>query len=230
VIDAGADVLEIGMPFSDPVADGPTIQKADERAIAAGMTPDLLFDMIREIREYSDIPLVLLTYCNSVYARGVERFYQEAASAGLDGILVVDMPLEESDPVVRIARRVGIDPIFLIAETTSDRRLGHILSRAGGFLYLVSTLGVTGVREELSPEVEALIARVKKMTELPVAVGFGISRPDQMKSLHAAGADAVIVGSAIVQRVEEQLRQKEKGWLRVGDYIRKMKGAIRTEK
>ncbi|MDD1672815.1 MAG: tryptophan synthase subunit alpha, partial [Methanomicrobiales archaeon] len=209
IIDAGADVLELGMPFSDPIADGPTIQKADDRALASGMTPDHLFGMIREIRTYSAIPLVILTYYNIVYSRGIDRFYQEAAASGLDAILIVDLPPEESDEAVHAAGKNGIDQIFLVSETTSDERLEMILSRAGGFLYLVSTLGVTGARQELSPNIVTLLTRVKQGTDLPVAVGFGISRPEQVESLIRAGADAVIVGSAIVQHIEMNLGDAE---------------------
>ncbi|MDD1678516.1 MAG: tryptophan synthase subunit alpha, partial [Methanomicrobiales archaeon] len=176
IIDAGADVLELGMPFSDPVADGSVIQEADERALAAGMTPDLLFSLLREIRNYSEIPLVILTYYNSVFTRGVARFYEEAAAAGADAILIVDLPVEESEEVVAVAQQTGIDPIFLVTATTSEERLSRITSRAGGFLYLVSTLGVTGMREDRFPHIEDLIRTVRKTSLLPIAVGFGISR------------------------------------------------------
>ncbi|MDD1675720.1 MAG: tryptophan synthase subunit alpha [Methanomicrobiales archaeon] len=225
VIDGGADILELGVPFSDPVADGPTIQRADERAIAAGMTTDGIFAMIRAIREYSDIPLVLLVYCNSVYARGITQFYDEAAVSGLDGILIVDMPAEESDEALVNATRTGIDQIFLVAETTSEERLQKILRRAKGFLYLVSRLGVTGVREGLSPEIGHLITRVKGSTRLPLAVGFGISRPEEAHSLIRAGADAVIVGSAIVERIEQNHGDLAKSSREVKAYVSMMKKA-----
>jgi tryptophan synthase alpha chain len=226
VIDAGADVLELGMPFSDPVADGPVIQRADERALAAGTTPDQLFSLIREIRGGSDIPIVILCYYNSVFVRGVNRFYHEAADAGADAILVVDLPLEESDEVVRIAGEAGIDPVFLVAETTSDQRLEQIVSRARGFLYLVSTTGVTGVREGLFPHMADLIGRVRTVSSLPIAVGFGISRPEQVRSLQNSGADAVIVGSAIVQRIQEHPGDVETASREIGRYIREMKRAM----
>jgi tryptophan synthase alpha chain len=226
VINAGADILELGMPCSDPVADGPVIQRADERALASGITPDHLFSLIREIRSFSGIPLVILCYYNTVFARGMERFYQEAAEAGADAVLIVDLPLEESDEATRIASERGIDPIFLVAETTSDPRLERIAARAGGFLYLVSTLGVTGIREDLFPRMEDLITRVHRVSPLPVAVGFGVSRPEQVRSLRASGADAVIVGSAIVQRIEDHLEDRERGCDEVAEYIRGLKGAL----
>jgi tryptophan synthase alpha chain len=226
VIKAGADVLELGMPFSDPVADGPVIQRADERALAAGMTPDHLFSLIREIRTGSEIPLVILTYYNSVFTRGVRRFYEEAAEAGADAILIVDLPLEESDEAVQIARETGIAPVFLVAETTSDLRLASIASRAEGFLYLVSTLGVTGIREDLFPQMKDLIARVRRVSRLPLAVGFGISRPEQVRSLQSSGADAVIVGSAIVRRIQETPGDVEVGCREIAAYVREMKQAM----
>jgi len=226
IIEAGADVLELGIPFSDPIADGPTIQKADDRALASGMTPDCLFGMIREIRAYSAIPLVLLTYYNIVYSRGIDRFYQEAAASGLDAILIVDLPPEESDDAVYAAGKNGIDQIFMVSETTSDERLKRALSRAGGFLYLVSTLGVTGTRQELSPNIKTLLSRVKQATDLPVAVGFGISRPEQAISLVRAGADAVIVGSAIVHHIEMNLGDVEKIRHKITTFIREMEDGM----
>lgn len=226
VIDAGADILELGMPFSDPVADGPTIQRADERALRGGMTTDLLFDIIREIREYSEIPLVLLTYYNIVYRKGMDRFYHEASSAGLDAILIVDMPVEEAEEAVQLAHQVAIDQIFLVSPTTSAERLDQILSKAGGFLYLVSTLGVTGARKELSAEATRLITLVKKRTHLPLAVGFGISTPDHVSQLMKAGADAIIVGSALVDIMEKNLADGQKTCSELTAFIQQMKRVL----
>ncbi|MDD1672744.1 MAG: tryptophan synthase subunit alpha [Methanomicrobiales archaeon] len=225
VIDAGADILELGMPFSDPVADGPTIQRADERALQGGMNTDLLFDIIREIREYSEIPIVLLTYFNIVYKRGMDRFYHEASSAGLDAILIVDMPVEESEEASRLAYDVSIHQIFLVTPTTSAKRLELILSKAGGFLYLVSTLGVTGVRKKLSADALHLIERVKGRTHLPLAVGFGISTPDQVSQLIRGGADAIIVGSALVDIIEKHLHDWNTACSEIASYIKRMKQA-----
>ena len=201
LIHAGTDILELGMPFSDPVADGPTIQKADERALAAGTTPDTVFAIIRELRAYSEVPIVLLTYFNTVYRRGITRFYREAHDAGVDGILIADMPVEESGDAVRAARENEIDPVFLVALTTSNDRLDTILRQARGYVYLVSVLGVTGTRESMSTETFELLHRVHLHTPLPLAVGFGISTPAQVRACAAAGADGVIVGSAIVEIV-----------------------------
>ena len=202
VIEAGADILEIGMPFSDPVADGPTLQKAHTRALEGGMTVDGCFSAVRKIRAFSGIPLILMVYCNTVYRRGVERFYLEAKEAGADAVLVVDMPPEEGGRAIRAARDTGMDQIFLVAPSTNDPRLEQILKSASGFVYLASLLGVTGARERLSEDARTLIQRVRPRTRLPLAVGFGISRPEHAAALREAGADGVIVGSALVKLVE----------------------------
>ncbi|HDR73489.1 MAG TPA: tryptophan synthase subunit alpha, partial [Methanoculleus sp.] len=164
LVDGGVDILELGMPFSDPVADGPVIQRADQRALAASTTPDAVFGIARAIRSSSEVPLVLLTYFNLVLNRGIERFYQDARDAGIDGVLIVDMPVEESDGVRAAARASGIAPIFLVAPTTSAARQDAIIARASGFLYLVSVLGVTGVRDRVAEETVSLIRRVRSRT------------------------------------------------------------------
>ncbi len=209
LIDGGTDILELGVPFSDPVADGPTIQRADDRALAAGTTPDTIFAIVREIRAYSEVPIVFLTYYNTIYRRGIDRFYREAHEAGVDGILVADMPVEESSEVIQIAAQHRIAPIFLVTQTTSDQRLDSIVQRARGYLYLVSVLGVTGARKTISPEALALLHRVKKHTDIPLALGFGISTPKQVTTCKLAGADGVIVGSAIVDIVEQHLSDRD---------------------
>jgi len=198
------------MPFSDPVADGPTIQRAHTRSLEGGMTVDRLFDSVREIRRSSGIPLLLMVYCNTVYRRGVERFYREAKGAGADGVLVVDMPPEEGEQAVRAARENGLDQIFLVAPSTPDGRLDLIAGSGSGFLYLVSLLGVTGARESLSGGASRLIGRARPRTRLPLAVGFGISRPEHAAALRGAGADGVIVGSALVKIVEEHARDPDR--------------------
>jgi len=174
LIAGGTDILELGVPFSDPVADGPTIQKADERALAAGTTPDTVFDIVREIRRESEVPIVFLTYYNIVHHPGIERFFREAHDAGVDGILIADMPVEESEGVCAVALRYGIDPIFLVAPTSSDDRIIRIAKKARGYLYLVAAFGVTGVREQVSEEAIDLLYRVRRHTALPLALGFGI--------------------------------------------------------
>jgi tryptophan synthase alpha chain len=205
LIDAGADILELGVPFSDPSGDGPAIQKADERALSAGTTTDTVFSIVREIRSFSDIPIVLLTYYNPVYRRGPDRFYRDASAAGVDGILIADLPIEEADEVVDLSRRHGIDQIFLVSRDTSPGRLKEITGCAGGFLYLVSVHGVTGARPEMAGDLPAFIHRVRQQTVLPMAVGFGISTPDHVSTVFRAGGDGAIVGSAIVEIIGKNL-------------------------
>ncbi len=229
LIDGGTDILEFGVPFSDPVADGPTIQRADDRALAAGTTPDTIFEIVREVRGYSDVPIVFLTYYNTIYRRGIDRFYREAHEAGVDGILVADMPVEESEEVVEIAAKYSIDPIFLVTQTTSDERMNIIVRRARGYLYLVSVLGVTGARKTVSPEALALLQRVRKHTSLPLALGFGISTPDHVKTCREAGADGVIVGSAIVDIVEKTLGKNMAMEKELRQYVAGMKKAAENE-
>jgi len=225
LIAGGTDILELGVPFSDPVADGPTIQKADERALAAGTTPDTVFDIVREIRTESDVPIVFLTYYNIVHHRGIERFYHEAHDAGVDGILIADMPVEESEEVCAVASRYSIDPIFLVTQTTSDDRITKIAAKARGYLYLVAVLGVTGVREQISSGAIDLLHRVRMHTPLPLALGFGISTPAHVQTCTHAGADGVIIGSAIVEIVERNLLYPDKIEQELRDYVTGMKQA-----
>lgn len=223
LVEGGTDILELGVPFSDPVADGPTIQKADERALASGTTVDTVFQIVSELREKTDIPIVFLVYYNMVYHRGVERFYREAHEAGVDGILIADMPVEESDDVYRTALRHGIDPIFLITQTTSDERIKRIASRAHGFLYLVAVLGVTGVRETVSSGAIDLLQRVREHTKLPLALGFGISSPAHAQICTDTGADGIIVGSAIVDIIERNRKNNDTMVRELRDYVARMK-------
>jgi tryptophan synthase alpha chain len=225
LIAGGTDILELGVPFSDPVADGPTIQKADERALAAGTTPDSVFDIVREIRKESEVPIVLLTYYNIIHHRGIERFYHEAHDAGVDGILIADMPVEESEEVCAVASQYGIDPIFLVTQTTSDDRINKIAAKARGYLYLVAVLGVTGVRDQVSEGAIDLLHRVRMHTPLPLALGFGISTPAHAQICARAGADGVIVGSAIVETVERNLLYPETIEQELHDYVTGMKQA-----
>ncbi len=226
LIEAGTDILELGVPFSDPVADGPTIQKADERAIASGTTVDTIFEIVRKIRTMSGVPIVFLAYYNMVYHRGIDRFYREAREAGVDGILIADMPVEESDEVYKAALRHYIDPIFLITQTTSGERIQKIAARSRGYLYLVAALGVTGVRDTVSPEALDLVKRVRKYTSVPLALGFGISTPAHVKTCALAGADGVIVGSAIVDIIGKNLENPEKMEQDLKNYVASMKQAL----
>jgi tryptophan synthase alpha chain len=226
LINGGTDILELGVPFSDPVADGPTIQKADERALAAGTKIDTVFDIVRELRKKTGVPIVFLAYYNMVYHRGIDRFYKEAHDAGVDGILIADMPVEESGDVYETARRYGIDPIFLITQTTSDERIKKIASRAHGYLYLVAVLGVTGVRDTVSSGAIDLLQRVRKQTAVPLALGFGISTPGHAKICAEAGADGIIVGSAIVDIVERNQGNPDTMVQDLKTYVEQMKKAL----
>ena len=226
LIEGGTDILELGVPFSDPVADGPNIQKADERSLTAGTKMDTVFEIVRDLRKKTDVPLVFLAYYNMVYHRGVDRFYKEAHEAGVDGILIADMPVEESDDVCETALRYGIDPIFLITRTTSDERIKKIAARAHGYLYLVAVLGVTGVRDTVSSGALELLQRVRNHTTLPLALGFGIATPDHAKTCAEAGADGVIVGSAIVEIIGKNLGNPDKMERDLKTYVGQMKKAL----
>ncbi|MDE4907994.1 tryptophan synthase subunit alpha [Methanogenium marinum] len=226
IIHSGADILELGIPFSDPVGDGPVIQRADERALSAGATTDSAFALVREIRKTSEVPVVLLVYCNTVYSRGPARFYKDAKAAGVDGILIVDMPVEEGHLVMQYATESGIAPIFTVTPTTPPERVKKITDLAGGFLYLVSLSGVTGRRETLSEAAVPLIQRVRKETSLPLALGFGIATETHARQAVEAGADGVIVGSAIVEIVERHVGDLAGMERELSDYIARMKAAV----
>jgi tryptophan synthase alpha chain len=199
---AGADVIEVGIPFSDPLADGPVIQRATERALASGMTLRRALGLIERIRGSLKAPVVLFTYANPVLRMDPRVFARTAADAGVDGVLILDYPIEESAPLRQPLVDVGIDPIFLISPTTTDERIRRAAELGRGFLYVISRLGVTGMRDSLAPDVEALLHRVRALTDLPVAVGFGISHPDHVAAACRI-ADAAVVGSALVQVIAE---------------------------
>src|SRR3989338_5847599 len=216
-IDAGADAIELGLAFSDPVADGVVIQAADKRALDSGIKVADAFRFIAEIREYANksaseclLPIGLLVYCNLVYKRGVEKFYIDAKKAGVDSILIADMPLEESGLILDAAKKNEIEQIFLATQTSSNERIKEINKLSSGFIYLVSVLGVTGARTNFSKDVSVFIKRVKENSTLPVCVGFGISNKTQVEEVIDAGADGAIVGSAVVKLIEKNLGNKEK--------------------
>jgi tryptophan synthase alpha chain len=220
---SGADCIELVMPFSDPVADGPVMQEAVSRALDAGMNTDRFFSLIREIRKGSEIPLVILTYANILIQRGIDSFYQDAANAGADGVAVADVPLEESGPFLYAARGAGIDPVLFVSQTTSGERLLKILSGAGGFIYLVAAMGVTGVRDEISRETILCLQEVKKRTALPVVPGFGISSPEHIRTYGDSGADGVIVGSALAKKIAELVNHGQDPVQTVGELVRELK-------
>jgi len=200
--DAGADVIELGVPFSDPVADGPTIQRASERALKAGATLARVLDLVRRIRQSSQVPLVLFSYYNPILQMGLEKFASAAASAGADGVLATDLTPEESEDYRRILAGHRLDTIFLGAPTSTDERLAKIAACSSGFLYLISRTGVTGAKDALPDELPALLRRARSITQLPIAVGFGISLPGHVSVLGGL-ADAAVVGSALVSEIEK---------------------------
>jgi len=199
----GADLIELGIPYSDPLADGPVIQAAASRALAAGTTPARVMAMLASLRGQLQIPVVLFTYSNPLLNRGMERFCLDAAAAGAAGLVVPDLPLEEAETLSPLAAAQGLDLVLLVAPTTPAERMARIHARSRGFTYLVSVTGVTGIRTSLEARVEPLVAQLKAQGELPVAVGFGISGPDQAAEVHRWGADGAIVGSALVRRMAD---------------------------
>ena len=219
--EAGADLIEIGIAFSDPVAEGPVIQAADLRALSGGATTDKVFDMIARVRQKCAVPLALMTYLNPVYTYGAERFMARAQAASVDALIVPDMPYEERQELAAVCEKYDVDLVAMIAPT-SQKRVEMIAAEAKGFLYCVSSLGVTGVRSELSTSIGDLIALVKKVRDIPCAIGFGVSTPEQAREM-AALADGVIVGSAIVQIVAEHGADSVPF---VAEYVRSMKAAI----
>ena len=225
-IDAGADVLELGIAFSDPIADGSTIQKADIRALAAGMNCQRALALICEIKDYADIPIGLLMYYNLVYHCGVDRFYRDAAAAGVNSVLVADVSIDHADEVIGPASAAGLDTVFMATPNASAERLQRIAEKTTGFVYAVSLLGVTGSRDELSGSVEGLVGSIKAMTSVPVCVGFGISKPEHAAAVAATGADGVIIGSRVVQCIEQHLDDRTGMVEAVGRFIQDVKAAL----
>lgn len=205
---AGVDVVEIGVPFSDPTADGPIIQAASQRALKSGTTLPGILNLIGEVRKFSEIPIVLFGYYNPVFIYGNEKFAKRAREAGVDGILVVDLPPEESEELRRYTDKSGIDFISLIAPTSDDDRIKKISEKASGFIYYVSVTGVTGTKKPEIADIRKDMERIKKMTSLPVSIGFGISTPEQVGEV-SEYADGVVVGSAIVRLIEENSKRKD---------------------
>jgi len=201
MVRGGADLIELGVPFSDPIADGPVIQRAGERALQAGTTLAAVLEIARQIRATSEVPLLLFTYLNPVLRYGLERLAADAAAAGIDGCLLTDASVEEAETYVEAMHRHGLDTVFLAAPTSTPRRLDLVAKYSTGFVYLVSRTGVTGERNSLSGSLEPLVESVRKATSLPLAVGFGISTPEQVRQVGVL-ADAAVVGSAFVRMIE----------------------------
>lgn len=217
---AGATLIELGVPFSDPVADGPVIQRASERALRLGFGIEEILELVSRFRERSDLPIVLFSYFNPLLQFGLERLGPEASRAGVDGLLVTDLVPEESEQFSSMLRAHSLDMIFLVAPTSTDERLRMIAGRAKGFIYAVARAGVTGTRDEMSGDAEQLVERVRPLSNLPVAVGFGISTASQVKDVWRY-ADAAVVGSAIVSEIERQAGATDLA-KRVGEFARKL--------
>jgi tryptophan synthase alpha chain len=208
LIKGGVDIIELGIPFSDPIADGRTIQSAIVRALNAGTTPNTVLRIARQIKTKNKIPIVILTYYNPIFRKGLKKFFQSAKNSGIDGIIVPDLPIEEAHEYKELAKTYEVDTIFLAAPSTSNKRLKKIVEYTSGFLYLVSVFGVTGARDDLNHNSVKLISRISKVTShngTPLAVGFGISKPQHIKTVLKNGANAAIVGSAFVNIIKEKM-------------------------
>lgn len=225
-IDAGADILELGIPFSDPIADGPTIQKADMRALANKITPAKALDLIAEATRHKSIPVGLLVYYNLVVQYGHEKFFRDFKAAGGSSVLVADLSIDDADEIAPAALATGLETVFMVTPNTTDERLRRIVDMTTGFLYTVSTLGVTGARDTVSDLIGPLIRRIKAATKIPVCVGFGISNAQQARQVADAGADGIIIGSAIVKIVEQNLDNRPKMLAEVRHFIAEARKAL----
>lgn len=223
IAEAGADLIELGIPFSDPTAEGPVIQDANLRALSTGTTTDKIFDMVRRVRQTVSIPMVFMTYANVIFSYGADRFLKTAAEIGMNGIIVPDVPFEEKQEFEPLCQKYGLDQISMIAPTSHDR-IRAIAEQANGFLYCVSSLGVTGTRTAITTDIGAMVRLVKEVKDIPCAVGFGISTPEQAESM-CRQADGAIVGSAIVKLIAQYGRDSVQP---VADYVRTMKTACRN--
>ena len=223
LVESGADALEIGFTFSDPVADGPSVQNADLRASNSGMTVEKSFEFLEEVRQFTDKPIGLLLYFNLVYKYGVDRFYKRLNSVGINAVLIADLPPEESGQVEQVAHENRIEQIFIVSQATSNARMEKISSIGSGFIYAASVMGTTGIRNNVEKNTTELIKRIKNGCKLPVCVGFGISRPEHVEEILSAGADGAIVGSAIINIIEENLDNEEEMLKKVSKYVKNMK-------
>ena len=220
--EAGADLIELGIPFSDPTAEGPVIQSANVRALSGGVTTEKIFDLVRELRTDVTIPMVFMTYANVVYSYGAEKFISICRDIGIDGLILPDVPHEERDEFAPLCAQYGLDLVPLVAPT-SEQRIAKIARDAQGFIYIVSSLGVTGVRSEITSDIGSVVALIRENTDLPCAVGFGISTPEQARDM-AAKSDGAIVGSAIVKLIAQHGKDAA---LHVGAYVKSMKDGVR---
>jgi tryptophan synthase alpha chain len=228
-VNAGADILEIGYPFSDPVADGPINQRAGIRALDAGLTPQSFFSLIKRVRATTDIPFGLLLYANIVHHLGNERFCKLCAQSGIDSVLIADMPPEESGELLPILAHHGLQSVFIVSELTPDKRIKTICRAATGFIYVVSRLGTTGVQHDLNAGIFPLLKKIRRHTDLPLCVGFGLSEPAHIAGVARAGADGAIVGSRLVRIIEEQQADAARLMRKLKAALVPMRAATRKE-
>ncbi|WP_413853783.1 tryptophan synthase subunit alpha [Candidatus Ruminimicrobium bovinum] len=221
MVSAGADLIEIGIPFSDPVAEGPVIQEASQKALEAGTNLDNIFELVKNVRKNISIPLVFMTYINPVFKYGYDNFFNRCSSIGIDGIIIPDLPFEEKNEISQFAKKYDIKIISLIAPTSEDR-IKQIAKDAEGFLYIVSSMGVTGIRNEIKTDLKSILSSVKKTTSIPAAIGFGIHSPEQAKEMSKI-ADGVIVGSAIIKIIKEYGTNADK---HIYNYVKRMKESM----
>jgi len=231
LVAGGADIVELGIPFSDPIADGKSIQEAEVRSLSAGTKPQDVLKVVTQVKKEYNIPVVIMTYYNVLYSPGLEHFMTEAKEAGVDGLIVPDLPLDETGEYSRLAKKHGLDTILLAAPTTSPERMRSLVKHSTGFLYLVSVLGVTGARSNLDEDTLKLVKSAKKHTrgKIPLGVGFGVSKPEHVRALLGAGADGVIVGSSIVNIVASG-KAKDAMLRDVENFVRSLKTATKNRK
>lgn len=226
LVESGADALELGIPFSDPLADGPTIQGANIRALDSGATPDICFELIAKIRsKYPDLPIGLLMYANLVYSRGIDNFYQRCAEAGIDSVLIADVPTNESREFVAAAEKYAIHPIFIAPPTASDETLRQVSQLGGGYTYLLSRAGVTGAETKANMPVGDMLAKLNSFNAPPALLGFGISEPEQVKQAIESGAAGAISGSAVVKIIENNIEQPTEMLKQLANFVSSMKAA-----
>ncbi|MGB4609220.1 MAG: tryptophan synthase subunit alpha [Saccharofermentanales bacterium] len=222
-VENGADLIELGIPFSDPIAEGPVIQGANLRALKGGVTTDKIFELVKELRKDVTVPMVFMTYANVVFSYGAEKFISTCNKIGIDGLILPDLPFEEKDEFAPLCKQYGVDLISLIAPT-SENRIAMIAGEAEGFIYIVSSLGVTGTRSEIKTDLTSIVKVVRENTDVPCAIGFGISTPEQARKM-AEISDGAIVGSAIIKLLDKYGKEAPKY---VGEYVKSMKEAIKT--
>ena len=220
----GADLIELGVPYSDPLADGPTIQAAATRALQKGVGLEDVLNIVKQATGKIDVPIVLFTYYNPIYYRGIESFLKQVKKAGVSGLVVPDLPLEEAEVLLEPAKEIGVEVTLLVAPTSSQERINAIAAKSQGFIYLVSVTGVTGARSQVATGIKDLVADLHNTTNKPIGVGFGISSPEQARQVKEWGADAVIVGSAIVKRLAQN--DPQTGLKAIGEFCKSLKTAI----